>query len=340
MMQNGVFLMEDRRALQVDGIFQGILGIGLPDAKFSEEFPVFPVLAGVQRYTLCFNDGPLPGALVMNAPQLPNPMTNIGTVHWGLDMQGFSVGDQSAPVLFCDPANKGANMDTTCGAIPDSGTTFMLGPRDQILSLYRSICESWPRCKAERMNSSRDSAEIFNDLLYRCGEWMTQEQGVYEIPPIFLHLAGADGKPQKFELSPWAYIIETTAREFVVVTEKIFDGVYMRWQIPTDKLMKTCQAAFSPQNYETSANGPVWIIGTPLFYEYTIGYNIATNPKQIAVIDTPCATCQERGTTSLLSSHVGSKPAASRKRGSRTHVMPRVHKGPHREPTYHIGESL
>jgi len=205
----------------------------------------------------------------------------------------------------------------------------MLGPKDQIVLLYRSVCLSWPRCKAVRDSSSRDPAEIFQDLLYNCGDWMTAEKGVSEIPPIFLHLAGGDGRTQKFPLSSWSYIIETTVEEFKIVTERVFKGLNIELEFPTGKLTKTCQAAFSPMQYDTTSNGPVWIIGTPLFYEYTVGFNIGANPSEIAIIDTPCTKCKDR---------LGPKHAAFLDRGAR--LMPRFHKGPQREPSYRVGPEL
>jgi hypothetical protein len=141
-MTSGVYLLEDRRNLRVSHSFEGILGLGLPGANFTTKFPLWAEEADVSRYSLCFNDQESPGAIKMNVPPLPKPMTNLGVEHWGLDFQGISVGNESSPVLFCDPSSKQKHMVSACGGVPDSGTTMILGPQTQILELFRGICRN------------------------------------------------------------------------------------------------------------------------------------------------------------------------------------------------------
>lgn len=112
-MKNGVFLMEDRRSLKVHGDFEGILGLGLPHkdpaTNTSIDIPAFMEVSNARKYKLCFNEWPNSGALRMHMDSLPNPMTNIGVVHWGLGLEGFSVGGAKTPVIFCgkDAMKKG-----------------------------------------------------------------------------------------------------------------------------------------------------------------------------------------------------------------------------------------
>ena len=37
-------------------------------------------------------------------------------------------------------------METACSVIPDSGTTMITGPQDQLMELYETLCMAWPRC--------------------------------------------------------------------------------------------------------------------------------------------------------------------------------------------------
>lgn len=398
-MHNGVFLMEDRRSLQVHGKFEGILGLGLPHkhplSKQGVSIPAFLQASAVPRYSLCFNEMPHPGALRTHLDALPNPMTNIGTVHWGLDLQGFSVGGAKEKAVFCDPNDMDKNQKTACGAIPDSGTTLMMGPPEHILKLYATLCDQWSRCakaykksktasapasekdngkglqeienqiakafkkpagldaedngevplssphamlvpavphkskpKPARSNATEvvaAKAKAFHNLLSSCEDWMTKEHGVKEIPSIFLHLAGKEGKPQAVELSSWSFIVETTQDVYKVVTAKVFGSIPIQAAIPTGKKKKVCTASFGPQVYKTKDNGPVWILGAPLFYATTVGYGLGQKPEdsQMSFMDGPCAHCSEK--SSLISTHTATGANAAR-------TQPRHLAGPIREP--------
>lgn len=300
-MENAIFLMEDRTSLAVDGSFEGIFGLGLPGADMGLEAKLFMTEAGIGRYSLCFNDVD-PGVLRMNVPPLVNPMGNIGTVHWGLDLQGMSVGDASVQVLFCDPARKPASMQSACGAIPDSGTTLIMGPREQIKMLYAAICDNWKRCSdLTRKYPTAPKSLIFHELLSNCEDWLDEQNGgVYEMPSIKVNLAGEGGEKQKIELSPWSYVIKTSEPTFKIIHERVFGRDYAI-VMPSGTWKSRCAASFGAQDYATTHNGPVWILGSPLFYEHTVSFDLHTTPKTIAVHPQPCTTCQ----ASLLASEDG-----------------------------------
>merc|ERR1719387_1209078 len=103
--------------------------------------------AGINRFSLCFNDGGQDGALKLDTPKLPNALLSVGQMHWGVDFQGVSVGKASAPVKFCSPESKKKGQDTACGAIPDSGTTLFMAPEEHIQMLFEEICDGWERCR-------------------------------------------------------------------------------------------------------------------------------------------------------------------------------------------------
>jgi len=336
-MHNGVFLMEDRRSLKVNGGFEGILGLGLPHhhplSQEAIKIPSFMESGNVDKYSVCFNEWPNSGALRVH-DSLPNPMTNIGTVHWGLDLHGFSVANSTSSALFCN--TKAAYQKTACGAIPDSGTTLLMGPSEHIKKLYAAICDNWPRCKKSAEDAKEEKDRAFHEMLYSCESWMTDDKGVNEIPSIFLHLAGKEGKPQSIELSAWAYIVETTQDVYKVVTAKIFGAMPVMAAIDTGKKKKICTASFGVQEYNTAENGQVWILGAPLFYATTVGYDLGGGSKpQMAFIEGPCSHCNE--TTSLLSSGTATRPALAHHH----HQRPlRRLAGPIREPSIDMNRPL
>jgi hypothetical protein len=342
-MHNGVFLMEDRRELKVHGDFQGILGLGLPHAspltKTGVKIPAFMETSQINRYSMCFNEFPHPGSLHVAVPPLKNTLTNIGQVHWGLALHGFSVGDSKSPVIFCDPKDMKKGQKTPCGAIPDSGTTLMMGPAEQIRKLYSSLCDRWPRCKKAAKDLKGKKAEAFHQLLYSCEDWMTDEQGVKEIPSIFLHLAGAEGKPQAVELTAWSFIVETTQEIYKIVSAKVFGDIPMTAAIDTGKKKKICTASFGPQEYDTIQNGHVWIMGAPLFYATTVAYDLGENGTgenaKIAFEPGPCRLCN--ASASLISSGSVTEEFTGTRIAQR---QPRWLAGPIREPDIDASQPL
>ncbi|CAK9083526.1 Aspartic proteinase A1 [Durusdinium trenchii] len=154
-MDKGLLLMVDH-ALKLQGQFEGILGLGRPDFKEKQDgssqeesmvhVPGFFDRAHVQRFSMCFNRN-ADGVLGINTPPHPNALSSVGKLHWGLDFQGISIGDQKMQVSFCDPKSKEAGMETACGIIPDSGTTLIAGPEMQLGMLFEAVCNGWQRCK-------------------------------------------------------------------------------------------------------------------------------------------------------------------------------------------------
>jgi hypothetical protein len=326
-MTHGLYLMEDRRQLLIDGDFQGILGLGLPGSQGNA--PLFTKVAGINTYTLCFNADTQPGVIKMNAGALANPMTNIGQVHWGLDLQGMSVGNESVPVIFCDPATKLSNMTTACAAIPDSGTTMMIGPKEQVKKLQEAICDHWPRCKQIQLNFPQvPKVDILAELLFNCSDWLNESSDeLSSMPPIYVTLAGAEGIPQKVKLPASAYILETEQELFKRVIVKMNGKLPVAVQIDTGIQKKVCVPAFNAEDvaYNTVLNGPVWILGTPLFYSHTIGYDIGVVPPKISVESTPCMEC-------------GGSQLKSRETG--TLVSPRKLRGPLLQKIWNISQQL
>lgn len=237
----------------------------------------------------------------MDLPALKNPLGNIGSVHWGLELQGMSVGDtkaKSEKVLFCDPASKELGMQTACGAVPDSGTTLMLGPREHVEKLFDSICDNWHRCTEEVAKQQRvrrtSKAMVFHDLLADCSTWVNQSSIndlLTELPPVKMHLAGASGAKHDVTISPWAYIITTEVPVLRVVRKHIFGYGNISLEVPTDETKLKCMPAFETQEYFTKANGPVWIVGAPLFFEHVVSYDLSQTPVAMSIDPGECSAC-------------------------------------------------
>lgn len=310
-MKDGLLLMVDRRELRIAGKFEGILGLG-PLSK-NEDDPQTPSRAwrpksrahafknklfleeaGVDRFSICFNDEGHPGALRLNVPQFTNPLPAIGSFHWGLGLYGLSVGKESAPAMLCDPSSMKQGQSTPCGAIPDSGTTLMMGPKEHIVKLFDSLCDSWERCQkatssgGELHNMSKSHA--FQTLLYHCGTWITDERGIDELPSIFLTV-GTPEKHQKIELTAWAYITETMQEQYEYAVKHLWGVIPVTVKRPTGKLEKVCVPSFGVQEYNTVQNGPVWLFGTPLFYEFTVGYDLSG--PSVSFSKQKCGMCNE-----------------------------------------------
>mmetsp|Transcript_36993 Transcript_36993/g.58486 ORF Transcript_36993/g.58486 Transcript_36993/m.58486 type:complete len:613 (+) Transcript_36993:49-1887(+) len=162
-MENGVLLMYDH-SLEIRSHFEGILGLGRPNPEFKPRpgqpegltIPGFFDTAKVRHFSICFNHG-TDGVLGMHTAQHPKPLTSVGKTHWAMDFHGISVGDQPLKMGSCDPALKKPEMETACSIIPDTGTTLVVGPEQQIASLYEDLCNNWQRCQ----NTHKDlQAEI------------------------------------------------------------------------------------------------------------------------------------------------------------------------------------
>jgi len=276
------------------------------NSRGTEESMLFLQHAGVDRFSMCFNDG-ASGVLRLGTPKQQNMMGSVGKFHWGLGLNGMSVGSADTPVTFCSPANMTRpGQKTPCGAIPDSGTTLLTGPADQMMLLFDDICDKWDRCRNNytALTAAADAAkkaaekeyswnpfdiktpqksDAFNLLLRDCDRWLTKSQGLRELPSLHLHLTGSENRSQTIELTGWAYVIESR----IAASNKT-----SKMRMPD----RMCSPAFGSMDYNTMENGPVWILGTSLFYEHRLEYDLSTQPPSIgfsSLKDHPCGSCSK-----------------------------------------------
>lgn len=282
--------------------------------------------AGISRFSMCFNDG-ASGVLKLGIPEseMADSLGSVGEYHWGLDFRGVSIGNSTVPLSFCSGSNMTNGQETPCGAIPDSGTTVIMAPKEHLASLMDSICDNWPRCAknysamAKAAEKARQGAteeyswdpfeiapaekfQVLQLLLLDCGSWLN-ESGLAELPSLKFHVAGAGGKSQELELPGWAYILESTHDD--VDKNYQLQGLDINFAFFQNHVRKTkvCSPAFGAMEYKTKKNGPVWILGTPFFYEFKVGYEMNSVPPSISFTSTdnsPCVSCG--GEAALLAS--------------------------------------
>jgi hypothetical protein len=262
--------------------------------------------AGINSFSLCFNDEGKSGALHLAPPKAKSALASVGTVHWGVDFQGISIGNTSVPAKFCSPTSKKDGQATACGGIPDSGTTLFMGPDDHIQMLFEGLCDSWKRCRTVASTGlQKKKAEIFQMLLEQCGSWMTEEKGLDELPSLHFKLADKTGKKQTLSLDAAGYIIEQNVQEMKVATKNIL-GMPMKVPVKTGNYSKVCAPAFGPMDMHTAKNGAVWILGSPLFYQYTVGYDLDKKNPSISFTKQSCGCSKD---TSLVSGSIGKRKA-------------------------------
>jgi len=313
--------------------------------------------AGIGRFSMCFNDGS-DGVLRIGEPPLQQSHGGMGTEHWGVDFRGVSVGSHAAgDVLFCHGENMTEDQRSPCGAIPDSGTTLMMGPKEHIASLLEGICDGWDRCRENftkleeaeaiaseamvshygmnpfSMKGSMSKSDVVQLLLMDCGSW--GEGGMDELPDLHFHIRGSDGSAQALKIPGHMYIMEVSGDE-AESSLKLLEGV---GSVPADTNLakskkKVCTPMFGEMDYKTKSNGPVWILGTPIFYEYVIGYDMKTSPPAMSFTsqsEQPCGSCKGAPAVNLAMAKEATAHGARR---------PRRVSGPPRVPAMDLSRPL
>eukprot|EP00932_Pfiesteria_piscicida_P013238 SRR837773.24758.p1 GENE.SRR837773.24758~~SRR837773.24758.p1 ORF type:complete len:384 (-),score=184.27 SRR837773.24758:43-1161(-) len=331
-MDKSLLLLVDK-ALEFGGPFEGILGLGLPrhnDTELEKQAEKsgqsreqiekmshmmdqrgFLQTAGIDRFSMCFNGEGKDGVLRLGQEKPELQLGSVGTVHWGLGLTGVSVVPSKAGAAkepsfislgraaaeagevktsFCDPSNMKEGQETPCGAIPDSGTTLIMGPPEQLIELFLKVCDAWPKCA--NGNAEEKPLKRFQSLLQDCENWL-EKDSFSDLPVLKFHLEGAGGAKTTVDIHPDNYIMEYVVDE-VKYVKKHLAGVFdVVAEVPTGKQVKVCSPAFGTQNFNTVKNGPVWILGTPVFYDYQVGYDLKATPPAISFVNDACGTCED-----------------------------------------------
>jgi len=122
-----------------------VVGIGKTPAKSNvveqldlNQHRSFLEALDIGRFTVCIGRQPLsPGKLVLNdnaidlgEAEAAFPVDVVGHVHWGLRIQGITLGDESV-----------ACFDDTCTAIADTGTSLLAVPSEVIQAVMKAIID-------------------------------------------------------------------------------------------------------------------------------------------------------------------------------------------------------
>lgn len=328
-MTDQLLLMIDK-ALDLKGKFEGILGLGIPEDPAGTSWTgqdhgvtskdqgvkyitkSFLQEASLTRFSMCFQDTgqAMDGSLRIDIPQLSKPLGSVGTKHWGLAFHGISVGQESAATAFCKDSDiTDPNVQKSpCGAIPDSGTTLILGPQEQLVTLYQEICDGWPRCKQQwdsnpTVSQGMQKEQLVEAMLANCSSWLNDSgNGLDELPDLHFKVTGSEGTAQTITFKGSQYIesgeldnpaaASSFASRKTLGNENFMDFINRR--MPKEQRREgqyVCLAALGAVDYKTTTNGPVWILGTPLFYGFEVSFETASTPPSIQIADVPCNTC-------------------------------------------------
>eukprot|EP00929_Paragymnodinium_shiwhaense_P013373 TRINITY_DN121235_c0_g1_i1.p1 TRINITY_DN121235_c0_g1~~TRINITY_DN121235_c0_g1_i1.p1 ORF type:complete len:704 (+),score=159.67 TRINITY_DN121235_c0_g1_i1:186-2297(+) len=193
--------------------------------------------------------------------------------------------------------------------------------------------------KKERKPKQGEKAKVLSFLLADCASWLTKEKGLDEMPSLRFHVAGANGGTQVLELPAWAYVLEERASgeeggqpppgadggppgDEALAHDHVESAAELGAKRTTRRFAeRTCAPAFAPLDYYTELNGPVWVFGTPFFYEYQVGYDLRAEPPAISFVSTkqsPCGSCDSNksalvteASQSVLDGVAGEKRAPS-----------------------------
>jgi len=319
-MDKGLLLIV-RRGFTTTYDFEGILGLGVPawsQSKSSEpdlesapigssvRLPSFLEVARDNTFSLCFNPGQA-GALRFNPDTMPRMLKQIGRHNWALSLTGFSAGSTSSPISVCSPDSKKSGALSPCAAIPDSGTTHIMGPKADVERILGDLCTQWPRCAAYKAKQLGSSAKAFRSVLWDCRTWMTEKDGMREVPSLFIHVQGGDGEKEVLEITAMSYVYET----------------FLAWAPEDPK----CAPSFASYSFNTKKHGAAWILGTPLFYEYQVAFKLRS--PSIGFGKTACKLCGAEKTALISNRGV-----------NRTMHLPRRMYGQPRSPSIDVNREL
>jgi hypothetical protein len=176
--QSVVLINEHKVQGYCESSYDGVLGLGHRRyARESDQDTALLTTLGVESFSICFGrNNDEPGRLVIGGglPRLSYfDIPVVGTRHWAVQMRGAAFGGSGGTSRVCD-------QPPHCGAIIDSGTSLLAGPR-----------------------------ELVSQLLEGLGQAVAEDcSNVHELPNLTLRL-GPEGGDQDFVLTPDVYITRT-----------------------------------------------------------------------------------------------------------------------------------
>lgn len=132
-------------------------------------------------------------------------------------------------------------------------------------------------------------------LLQHCTDWMSQVDINAEMPDLVFHVTDKNGNAEELKISPRSYVLAKTVDVEVPGVSNIFG---MRLNTKHKERKQVCVMGFSPADYQTPTDGQIWILGMPLFYEYTAHYDRGNAPEEVTMgftsqHDEACGQCDD-----------------------------------------------
>jgi hypothetical protein len=191
-------------------------------------------------------------------------------------------------------------------------------------------------------NVSINKQDTLKTLLADCGSWahessLAEANPFAELPTLVFTLCGRDQKCKDVEIPGHRYILQRDSTEFSGdVGEDSADPVTYLGKLLGDAVQKAgfekykhmlkavihgastvCAPAFDSMELNTVKNGPSWILGTALFYEYHVGYGMKDNSISFtSAKERPCTESNSEVQPQLIQS------------------VPRKIRGPVRRPSF------
>jgi len=302
-LHQGLYMLV-RRKLNINGPFEGILGLGPPHEKLTNETDRpraldpygFLEAAGVSRFSICLNRGTA-GFLRLGTPPVEPALSSVAKAHWGLRLQGLSVGDWRISGLCA--STEGSGEPRLCGAMPDSGTTLIAAPSSQLKVLFSHLCDHWPRCSngfKENAYQTSNKWFHFERLLLDCHDWAglkgTELNATLlnqELPHIRFVLAGRDGERQQLKLTGEEYLTHMYSSTHLAKPAWLGGRLL---PVP-GALRKICAPAFHAMETDSVNLGQIWILGLPIMHKYKVSYDRSTHPPSMSFSSGMCESCGE-----------------------------------------------
>mmetsp|Transcript_125350 Transcript_125350/g.297562 ORF Transcript_125350/g.297562 Transcript_125350/m.297562 type:complete len:493 (-) Transcript_125350:109-1587(-) len=327
-MNNSLLLMVSQALNFNVGQFEGILGLGIPNltvasgASRQTELTTFLEQAKVHRFSLCFN-ALSDGVLGLGGPSHLKSLASTSREHWALNLRNVSVAGHavslqdkaqvipdSGTTLITGPQKqiaalfelicakwqrcRKAKLDLSTLMVQaeesNSGAAW-IDPSSVLHRLLKAFKTHAKRSQSPDAQLSEDGmsqasgAAALHMLLQDCNSWQHNVDLNEEMPEVVFQLEGADGAVQDIRLLPSSYVAEVSSG-VMVWTRKYLMGILPYWW-PEFEESASCATLFGAENY---IGDEVWILGTPLFYNHRVHFNLGS-PPSVAFDDEPCGNC-------------------------------------------------
>jgi len=201
---------------------------------------------------------------------------------------------------------------------------------------------------------------VMESLVKDCSSWLDEEGsgGLSEMPELRFQISGNNGTGNaELKLPPRAYVFQRTVKQKVASLTEQVEGAEggiddastlgAKMSLASSNVAKAgnishansarreCSLAFGVANYGTSKNGPAWILGTPFFYEFEIGFDHSSKTPALSFRqlneNAPCGGCDGGGSLATASTSTDGTAASNQ--------LPRW-SGAARMPSYSADEPL